>query len=222
MMAEWWTYSPGDFLMFSARTYYRLFELQNKALWPAHGIALAAGVAILLLLRRADGRAGRLAAAFVGSAWLVVAWAYFGSRYAEIHSAGRYFAAAFALQGVALFWVGVGRAGFALAAPTSFRGRMGRGLLVFAIFLQPLIGLAVGRPLGQAEVFGFMPDPTAVATVGLLLVPARSPWWLWVIPVGWSLFSGMTLWTLHAPDAVVLPGLVFAALGVALRRPRND
>ena len=47
-MSEWWTYSPANFLMFSARTYYRLFELHNKALWPAHGLALLTGFAILV------------------------------------------------------------------------------------------------------------------------------------------------------------------------------
>ena len=34
-MPEWWTYSLSDFLMFSPRTYYRLFELHNAAIWPA-------------------------------------------------------------------------------------------------------------------------------------------------------------------------------------------
>ena len=33
-MSEWWTYSLSDFLLFSPRTYYRLFELYNLAIWP--------------------------------------------------------------------------------------------------------------------------------------------------------------------------------------------
>jgi hypothetical protein len=35
-MSEWWTYSLSDFLLFSPRTYYRLFELYNLAVWPWH------------------------------------------------------------------------------------------------------------------------------------------------------------------------------------------
>jgi hypothetical protein len=31
-MSEWWTYSLWDFLLFSPRTYYRLFELYNLAI----------------------------------------------------------------------------------------------------------------------------------------------------------------------------------------------
>ena len=40
-MSEWWSYSPSDFLLFSARTYYRLFEIHNAALWPAGSPVIA-------------------------------------------------------------------------------------------------------------------------------------------------------------------------------------
>ena len=51
-MSEWWTYSLSDFLLFSPRTYYRLFELYNLAVWPAQIFTLALGIAIVVLLRR--------------------------------------------------------------------------------------------------------------------------------------------------------------------------
>ena len=31
-MQEWWSYRPGDFLLFSPRTYWRLFQLANESL----------------------------------------------------------------------------------------------------------------------------------------------------------------------------------------------
>ena len=49
-MSEWWTYSLSDFLLFSPRTYYRLVELYNLAIWPAQLVALAIGAAILAVL----------------------------------------------------------------------------------------------------------------------------------------------------------------------------
>ena len=51
-MSEWWTYTLSDFLLFSARTYYRLFELYNLAIWPAQSVALALGSIVLALLWR--------------------------------------------------------------------------------------------------------------------------------------------------------------------------
>jgi hypothetical protein len=49
-MTEWWTYRLSDFLMFSARTYRRLFELYNAEVWPLPalvciGAALWIGIA---------------------------------------------------------------------------------------------------------------------------------------------------------------------------------
>lgn len=49
-MSEWWTYTLSDFLMFSPRVYYRLFELMNRELWPAPLVTLALGAAIFLRL----------------------------------------------------------------------------------------------------------------------------------------------------------------------------
>ena len=42
-MSEWWTYSLSDFLLFSPRTYRRLFELYNAQVWPAHLVAVGLG-----------------------------------------------------------------------------------------------------------------------------------------------------------------------------------
>ncbi len=110
-MTEWWTYSPANFLMFSARTYYRLFERHNAALWPAHILALLAGAAVLMLLwRRPNPRTARIATGVLATGWLVVAVAYFWSRYATIHTGGRWFAVTFAVQALALLWWGVVRA----------------------------------------------------------------------------------------------------------------
>ena len=52
-MSEWWTYRPEDFLLFSPRVYWRMFELHNAALWPLHVLTLAAGLIIILLDRAA-------------------------------------------------------------------------------------------------------------------------------------------------------------------------
>ena len=49
-MSEWWTYRPVNFLLFSPRVYWRMFELHNAALWPLQVLALAAGLIIILLV----------------------------------------------------------------------------------------------------------------------------------------------------------------------------
>src|SRR5688500_16860073 len=101
-MSEWWTYSLSDFLLFSPRTYYRLFELYNLAIWPAQLAALVLGVAIFALLWRGGNWQNRAAAALLAACWLFVAWAYFIGHYDTINWAARYFAFGFIAQAVLL------------------------------------------------------------------------------------------------------------------------
>jgi len=106
-MSEWWTYTLTDFLLFSPRTYYRLFELYNAAVWPLQLVTLALGVAVLILILRGGAWSGRVVAAILASVWLLVAWAYLLERYDTINWAARYFAIAFAIQAAFLVCTGV-------------------------------------------------------------------------------------------------------------------
>ena len=97
-MSEWWTYSLTSFLLFSPRTYYRLFELTNADVWPLQFVALTLGIAIAYLIWHPRAWSGRAIATILAALWLFVAWAYLLERYDTINWAARYFAIAFALQ----------------------------------------------------------------------------------------------------------------------------
>jgi len=203
-MSEWWTYTPTDFLLFSPRTYYRLFELYNAAVWPLQVVALALGLAILVLILRRPTWSGRAVAAILSGLWLFVAWAYLLERYDTINWVARYFAIGFALQAALLVWTGVirDRLRFDLRGITA---KFGLGILLFAIAIHPLIAPLAGRPWTQAEIFGLAPDPTAIATLGILLAAGEARWHLLLIPLLWCALSGLTLWTMEQPETPVIP-----------------
>jgi Family of unknown function (DUF6064) len=212
-MSEWWTYSLSDLLMFSNRTYYRLFELYNRAIWPTHLIAGAVGIAILACATRGGAACGRAAAGMLAACWLWVAWAFHAQRYATINSAAHYFAIGFTLEALLLLWAGMLRGRLALKPIHSGSDRAALGLLLFALLGYPLLAAAGKHGWRQMELFGVAPDPTALATLGLLLLSARAPWLLLPIPLLWCAISGATLWTMHASDAWVAPlGALLALL----------
>jgi hypothetical protein len=217
-MSEWWTYSLSDFLLFSPRTYYRLFDLYNAALWPAHLLALAIGLAILAAMVRGGHRWNRAAGMLLTACWLWVAWAFLFNRYATINWAATWFASLFVVQAVLLALTGV--AGGEFESVSRLRRAGAVALFAFALLLQPLIGAAMGRPWTQAEVFGMAPDPTALGTLGFALLPSTAGrrWLLLVIPLLWCAISGATLWTMGASDALVLPAAGLLALVLAALR----
>jgi hypothetical protein len=197
-MSEWWTYTLSDFLMYAPRTYWRLVELYNREFWPLHLPMLAAGLAALWLAHTRAGRAWRAIVLGLAAVWAWVGWAFLWERYATINWAAQYVAIAFSVQAVLL-------AGMALrprqTAPLPGAGARGAGaLLAAAGLLYPLVGLALGRPLGQAEVFGMAPEPTALFTLGLLLLVGQPSTrtgraLLFYIPVLCLLLGAATGWT---------------------------
>ena len=218
-MSEWWTYSLSSFLLFSARTYYRLFELYNADVWPLQVGTLAAGFAILFLTVRSTAWSGRAVAAMLTALWLFVAWAFLLQRYDPINFAARYFAVGFALQAALLFWAGVIRDRLRATTGT-IAGKIGIAMIVYAVALHPLIAPLSDRPWTQAEIFGLAPDPTVIATLGVIVAAARPNWHLLLLPLLWCVTSGLTLWTMESPEApmIAAAGLLTIAANFARRR----
>ncbi|MCA6115594.1 hypothetical protein J6524_11915 [Bradyrhizobium sp. WSM 1738] len=209
-MSEWWTYRAEDFLLFSPRAYWRMFELHNAALWPLHVLTLAAGLIIMLLIARQSKNLTRWVALVLAMLWIFVGWSFLWNRYSAINWAAVYIAPFFFIEGVLLAVAFLFDAlAFDRRRPTDWIGYL---ILGFALLGQPLLAPLQGRGWAASEIFGITPDPTAIATLGvLLLARGRLLPWLLPIPVLWCLMSGVTLQTMGEPQAWVL----FAALALA-------
>jgi hypothetical protein len=220
-MSEWWTYRLANFLLFSPRTYYRLFELYNAAIWPAQIAALALGGGIFLLVRRGGAARGRLGSAALAACWLWTAIAFHASRYATINWAAVYFAWAFGIEAALLILAGVIAGRLSFERQADLAGRAGAWMFLFALVFEPLVGPLFGRSWKQVEVFGVAPDPTAIATLGILLMArVRRRWVLMVVPVLWCAITGATLLAMKAPDFWVAPLAAVVASSSSFLKPR--
>lgn len=200
MIEELDSYALSDFLLFSQETYFRLFELYNREIWPVHLAALALGLALLWLMRRPDERSGRAAAAILVVMWVWVGWAFHLERYATINLAAPYFAALFGIEALLLMWSGVirGKLRFAEGGSIAAQGRSiaaqgGFVIVAFSVLINPLIGLLAGREWSQVSLFGLGPDPTAMATVGVLrAVRGKSRWLPIAFALAWCVVATLT------------------------------
>ena len=219
-MSEWWTYRLTSFLLFSPRTYYRLLELYNLAIWPAQLASVAIGLAIISLLTGKRGDREHIIAGLLAACWLWVAYAFHYQRYVQINWAASWFAAAFACEALLLVVVGVlagrlvfrrGSAGTFLIAPS---------LVAISIVGYPLLAPLTGRQWTTAETFGVAADPTAIASVAVLaLVRGRIRWLLLPIPLLWCAVAAATLWAMNAPEALVVVAAGLLALWPAWQPP---
>jgi hypothetical protein len=217
-MSEWWTYRPSNFLMFSGRVYYRLFELYNQELWPAQVLAAALGLTVLYLIVRGGRTSHRTVWAIIGALWVLVAWAYLWKHFATINWPIAYAAPVFAAEGLLL--IGIGAIGGGLAFPQMpSRGiAVNAGLALFAasVALYPFLSPLMGRSLATAEVFGLAPDPTAAATLALIAIAeGRARWLMMILPCLWYAISALTLWLLGSPEFIAPLAAAIAALVIA-------
>jgi hypothetical protein len=215
-MTEWWDYRLSDFLLFSPRAYWRLFELHNDAFWPLPIVTLALGMAALLLAVLRPRHQGRPIAILLAILWAFVGWSFLWQRYATINWAAAYVAPLFAVEALLLLIVG------GMLDRLSFDQRSARRIAGFALvtlgLAYPLLAPLSGRPWQAAEGFGLAPDPTSIATLGfLLLARGGSVLLLLLIPLLWCLASSVTLHAMNdrqawVPFAAAMLAVAAAAL----------
>ncbi|HWA46618.1 MAG TPA: DUF6064 family protein [Dongiaceae bacterium] len=196
-MSDWASYTLADFLLFSARAYWRMFELHNQVWWPLPLATMAAGIAALAVAILQPRHYARWIALILAVLWAWIAWSFFWQRYAEINWAAAYVAPIFASQAMLL---AIGAWGSRLRFDRRGAiGRVGFALVILAIFAYPLLAPAFDRPLAGAEIFGMAPDPTTIGTLGFLLL-THSRWTLALLPIPllWVVMSGVTLWAMHS------------------------
>ena len=203
-VSEWWTYDLADFMLFSERVYRRLFEAQNEAWWPLQVFFLSFGVLFALSLFRSTQVAlGFRKFGWVGLclAWLFVAVTFLTQRYAPISPVAQYGAWAFTLQAVLL-------GALTIREPQGVRTPGARSLVGFLLVMAgtvvyPAWGIWRDAAFANAEWFGLMPDPTALATVGFVLLAGRT--WLvsgllLFVPVTWITSSALTIQAMMQRD----------------------
>lgn len=189
-MSEWWTYRISDFLMVAPATWWRQVELHNTGHGPWPGVAFGAGLAVALGSWRGRARDERLALFALGIAWAWIGWAFYAERLAEIHLAAPWLAAACYVQAGLLAIAGAWPVGAPAERPPSGTRRVALAFAALVVLGYPWIGVIAGRPLAQAEVVGWMPDPTAWATLAWMLALTHRAAWqravLVILPIAFA------------------------------------
>ena len=216
-MPEWWTYRLEDFLLFSPRVYWRMFELHNQAVWPVQIVAVLLGAAILVWTVRPRPGSDRVIWGVLSAAWVLVAFGFLWTRYATINWAAAYAVPLFGAEALLLAWFGTWRGDLHVAARSAVPSIVGLAIFLYALIGHPFTAVLGSRPFQAAEIVGVTPDPTAMATLGLLLLVAGGAltWALLAVPLVWCIVSWATLRAMEAPEAWV--PLTAAGLAVAAK-----
>jgi len=119
--------------------------------------------------------------------------------FASVNPAAVAFAVACVIQGLLFTWFawrGADAADASHSARSSSAWVVGAALIAYALLLYPTLGYLLGHRYPAAPTFG-VPCPTTIFTFGLLVWSSRRPpWWLFVVPVAWTVVASSAAITL--------------------------
>jgi hypothetical protein len=197
-------------LPFTLEQFLEVFADYNQAVWPAQVGLAGLGVGLVLLSFFPKLMPPRLLPLGLGLLWTWMGAVYQLGFFRRINPLATGFGLAFLAQaGLFALWV-------MRRSPASFRPShtpgawMGGLLLLYAFVLYPKLATAFGHVYPARATFG-LPCPTTIATLGILLwASPPPPWWVWIVPLGWSAIGASAAFLLGFREDF---GLLLAAIG---------
>jgi hypothetical protein len=198
-------------LPFTTEQFFGVFGAYNDAIWPMPIIAYGLAVGALAFLVKEGRAADRVAGGVLGFMWLWTGIAYHWWHFAAINPGAVLFGAAFVAQGAIIAYA-TARGRLAFGRTAGAPGFIGAALVGYSAIAYPLIGAWFGHGYPAMATFGVTPCPVTIFTFGCLMFTTRRvPWWVWIIPLGWSAIGGSAAFLLGVPqDWMLAIGAVLA------------
>jgi hypothetical protein len=97
--------------------------------------------------------------------------------------------------------------------------QLGRVMMAYTLIVYPMVGLAAGQRLPAMPLFGVTPSSLVMFTFAQFLCTNSRGWWLWVIPLLWTVIGTSAALSMRVPQDLALPVFALAALWLTVERP---
>lgn len=196
-------------LPFTKTQFLDVFAAYNAAVWPLPLVASVLGLVAIGLLFHGGAATNRLIAAILAALWLLNGIGYHALYFTEITVAGYIYGALFIVFALLLAIEGTLRNRIEFPLARGARGWLATAAIFYGIVAYPALSLLMhGYP--DAPLFGVVPCPTAIFTLGfLILFRSSHPVLLATVPLSWAVIGGGGAFLLEMPQDF---GLVVAAL----------
>ena len=209
-------------LPFSRPEFFQVFSDYNESIWPSQIIAGVLGLVGLLLLFSQRSWADRAIAAILAALWAATGIGYHWMFFASINSAAYLFGGLFLTAALLFVVEGTFRARIRFELSQTVRGCLAVSLIVYSLVVYPLLGLLVTHPYPETPLFGVVPCPTTIFTLGLLMVASHPrPMLLAAVPLIWAAIGGTAAFLLEVTQdwGLVVAGLIW--LGAFIERGKH-
>ncbi len=209
-------------LPFTAEVYFVTVGQFSRDTWPASFVAFFLCILALVIACWPWIWRDRLVSTILALIWV---WAGLGFQMSYLSSilwAATPLGVLFVAEGLLLACLGVLRSDLKFYAPSSFAGWLGLMLALGSVACYPVFALVVGIERSQLPIVGMAPTPTALYTLGMLLLTVpRAPLFLTIVPMIWLILAAAGGWLMQSSTALLLllVGLVAVVTLIAKRHP---
>jgi hypothetical protein len=210
-------------LPFSLEQFLAVFTSYNEAVWPAQVVLnLLAVTAIVLCLRPVGS--SRIVAGSLAILWAWTGAVYHFMFFRTINPAAVVFGSACIVQAGLFFYTGVVRGGLQFRVDRTWQSIAGWIFIAYGLLVYPLLGVILGHVYPASPTFG-APCPTTIFTFGLLVwTVGRLQWYLYVIPLIWSVVGFTAAFKLGIREDVglLVTGVAGAMILAMFHRPAES
>ena len=198
----------GMKLPFDSEAFFSVFQAYNSAIWPLQVILYLLSLLVLALLLKRQKYAGKAVFYLLALLWLVNGAGYHVLFFSDINKAALAFGAMFVAQAFLFAWH-AWKSPLTIPEIKPVQWALAAVLIAYATLFYSLIGHFAGHEYPRAPVFGVAPCPTTIFTFGILLLVEHLRWYLYLIPLLWTLVGTSAAFVLGVREDF---GLAAAAL----------
>lgn len=204
---------------FSTEEFLNVFKAYNEAVFPTQIIIWLICIYLVYICYSPVKNTNKIITIFLAVFWLWMGIAYHILFFSKINNAAFLFGAMFILQGILFLYYGYIKGKFHFIFRKDLYGITGLVMIAYALFVYPALGFVTDHIYPASPTIG-LPCPTTIFTFGILMFNRnKTPFWLLIIPVIWSLIGTSAVINFGVYEDAGL--LVAALLSTALMLRRN-
>lgn len=174
---------------FTQEQFISVFFSYNTSVWPMQVFLNLLAIISLFLIIKKFSIADKFVNSVLTFLWLWMGIVYHIIYFSEINPAANIFAILFIAQAILFLFFGVLKDKLTYTASNSYLSFIGFLFILFALFIYPFLGLLFNHTYPSSPTFG-LPCPTTIFTFGILLFSKKKiPFYLFIIPLLWSLIG---------------------------------
>jgi hypothetical protein len=194
---------------FTYEQFIQVFKNYNEAVFPMQIIFYFMAAAAIYFSLKRNHLSGKIISGMLSFFWLWMGVVYHLIFFVTINKAAYLFGGLFILEGIFFLVYGVSKNKLVFQLQQPVYGIAAIILIVYSLFIYPLLGFSLGRVYPYSPTFG-LPCPTVIFTFGMLLVMEKKKCrGIIVIPLLWSIIGFYAAISLGVKEDV---GLVIAAI----------